>query len=232
VAALTDNSTDENSRSLLPHTGEGVVVDIGTGDGRFVYRAARENPRKFYVGIDASRAALEKISMKATRKPAKGGLPNVLFVQAAVEDLPGEFDGAADEIHIHFPWGSLLQAVVLGDEAVLRSLRRISAPGCLLEIVIGIDPVRDKTEIARLGLPSLTEDYLTGELIPKYLAVGFELVDFGTMDAGEWSKFETSWARKLQGGEGRRVIYLLVIARATCKFGFGYFLENLITLFS
>ena len=184
-------------------------MDIGTGDGRFVSRAARENPRKFYVGIDAVAKPLEKISMKATRKPAKGGLPNVLFVQAAVEDLPGELDGAADEIHIHFPWGSLLRAVVLGDEAVLRSLRRISAPECLLEIVIGIHPVRDKSEIERLGLPSLTEDYLAGVLIPKYLAVGFELVDFGSMGAEEWSKLETSWARKLQGGGGRRVSYLV-----------------------
>ena len=210
MAAPFDNSTDENSRSLSLHTGEGVVVDIGTGDGRFVYRAARENPRKFYVGIDASRAALEKISMKATRKPAKGGVPNALFVQAAVEDLPGELDGTADEIHIHFPWGSLLKAVVSGDEAVLRSLRRISAPGCMLEIVIGIDPVRDKTEIERLGLSSLTEDYLAGVLIPKYLAVGFKLVETGSMDTGEWSKLETSWARKLQGGEGRRVSYLVL----------------------
>lgn len=187
-------------------------MDIGTGDGRFVSRAARENPRKFYVGIDAVAKPLEKISMKATRKPARGGLPNVLFVQAAVEDLPEELDGAADEIHIHFPWGSLLQAVVLGDEAILRGLRRICADGCLLEIVIGIDPVRDKTEVERLGLPPLTEDYLNDVLIPKYLAVGFELVKTGSLEAGEWSKLETSWARKLQGGDGRRVSYLVLQA--------------------
>lgn len=201
-------------------------MDIGTGDGRFVYRAARENPRKFYVGIDANPKPLEKISMKATRKPAKGGLPNVLFVQAAVEDLPDELDGTADEIHIHFPWGSLLKAVASGDEAVLRSLRRICAPGCLLEIVIGIDAVRDKTEIERLGLSAMTEDYFRSVLIPRYEEAGFGLVDFGEMDAGEWSRLETSWARKLQGGEGRRVSWLcfgltgrnaIVIERAETK---------------
>jgi 16S rRNA (adenine(1408)-N(1))-methyltransferase len=209
VAAPSDNSIEKNSNVLSLHTGEGVVVDIGTGDGRFVQRAARENPQKFYVGIDAVAKPLEKISMKATRKPAKGGLPNALFVQAAVEDLPEELDGAADEIHIHFPWGSLLQAVVLGDEAVLRALRRISAPGCLLEIVIGIDPVRDKTEIERLGLPALSVDYIRDILVPNYEAADFRLVDSGSMDASEWSKLETSWARKLQSGEGRRVSYLV-----------------------
>jgi 16S rRNA (adenine(1408)-N(1))-methyltransferase len=209
VAVLSDNSTDENSTGLSSHTGEGVVIDIGTGDGRFVYRAARDNPRKFYIGVDANTKPLEKVSMKATRKPAKGGAPNALFVQAAVEDLPEEFDAVADEVHIHFPWGSLLRAVVLGDEGVLCALRRICAPGCMLEIVIGIDPVRDKTEIERLGLPALDAAYLRDVLIPKYLAVGFELVETGSMDASEWSKLETSWARKLQGGDGRRVSYLV-----------------------
>src|SRR5687768_2836886 len=135
-------------------------MDIGTGDGRFVYRSAQLNPRKFYIGIDAGRKPLEKISMKATRKPAKGGLPNVLFVQAAVENLPEEFDAAADEIHIHFPWGSLLRAVALGDKEILQSLRRISAPECLVEIIIGIDEERDKTEIEHLELPQFSLDYL------------------------------------------------------------------------
>jgi 16S rRNA (adenine(1408)-N(1))-methyltransferase len=188
-------------------------MDIGTGDGRFVYRAALENPRKFYIGVDANARPLEKISTKATRKPAKGGAPNALFVQAAVEDLPFEFDGTADEIHIHFPWGSLLQAVALGNEVVLRSLRRISAPECLLEIVIGIDPVRDKTEIERLGLPVLDAAYLKYVLVPKYEAAGFFLVELDSMDASEWPKLETSWARKLQGGDGRRVSCLVFEVR-------------------
>lgn len=201
-----------SSNNLSDHTGEGVVIDIGTGDGRFVYRAARENPRKFYIGVDANARALEAISMKATRKPKKGGAPNALFVQAAVEDLPEEFDGTADEIHIHFPWGSLLRAVVLGDEGVLCVLGRICAPDAMLEIVIGIDPVRDKTEIERLGLPEIDAAYLRDILIPRYEAAGFELVESGSMDADEWSKLETSWARKLQGGDGRKVSYLVFSA--------------------
>ena len=145
-----------NSENSSLHTAKGVIVDIGTGDGRFVSTAARANPSKFYIGIDANTKPLEKISMKATRKPLRGGLPNVLFVQAAVENLPEELNATADEIHIHFPWGSLLRAVVLGDEAVLASLRRVCAPQCLLEIVIGIDEERDRSEIERLELPKLS----------------------------------------------------------------------------
>jgi 16S rRNA (adenine(1408)-N(1))-methyltransferase len=150
--------------------------------------------------------------MKATRKPAKGGLPNVLFVQSAVENLPEEFDAAADEIHIHFPWGSLLRAVALGEEDVLQSLRRVSAPECLVEIVIGVDQERDKSEIERLELPQLSADYLENILIPKYEAAGFEILEKGILSASEWSRFETSWARKLQGSSDRKVIYLILQA--------------------
>ena len=85
------------------------MLDIGIGDGLFVYQYARRYPSKFYMGIDTNPRPLEKISEKIHRKPAKGGLPNVLFIQSSVEDLPAEFDGVADEIHIHLPWGSLLR---------------------------------------------------------------------------------------------------------------------------
>lgn len=210
MEAQFDNSTDENSNGLSHPIGEGVVIDIGTGDGRFVSAAAKANPNKFYIGIDANAKPLEKISMKATRKSSKGGLPNAMFVQAAVEDLPEELDGSADEIHIHFPWGSLLRAVAVGDEAVLTSLRRICAPECVLEIIIGVDQERDKTEIARLGIPELSSEYIVNILMPRYKAIGFVSVDHGVLDSSEWPKLETSWARKLKGNEGRTVIYLIL----------------------
>lgn len=209
MAAPSDNSKEKNSENLSNYTGEGVVVDIGTGDGRFVYRSAGKNPNKFYIGIDANAKPLEKISMKATRKPAKGGLPNVLFVQAAIENLPEELNETADEIHIHFPWGSLLRTVVSGDENVLLALRRICAPECLVEIIIGIDEERDKTEIERLKLPKLSSDYLVNVLLPKYQAAGFEILQSGILNSSEWSKMETSWARKLQGNDSRQVVYLI-----------------------
>jgi 16S rRNA (adenine(1408)-N(1))-methyltransferase len=212
VAAQFDNSTRKNSENLSLHTDEGVIVDIGMGDGRFVYQSARANPSKFYIGIDANAKPLEKISMKATRKPAKGGLPNVLFVQAAIENLPEELNETADEIHIHFPWGSLLRAVALGDETVLQSLRRICAPECLIEIVIGVDEERDKSEIERLELPKLSTVYLENVLIPSYQAAGFKILESGILTAADWSKLETSWARKLQGNESRRVTYLILQA--------------------
>ena len=196
----------------LPHTGEGIVIDIGTGDGRFVSAAAQANPNKFYIGVDANVKPLEKPSTKAMRKPTKGGLPNAMFVQAAVEDLPEEFEGVADEIHIHFPWGSLLKAVAVGDKAILRSLRRIAAPGGLLEIVIGIDPERDQNEIARLGLPELSPVILHAYLIPRYNEAGFQPHECRPLSRDEWARIDTSWSRRLSSGSQRTVYLLSFIA--------------------
>jgi 16S rRNA (adenine(1408)-N(1))-methyltransferase len=207
VAKASTNSTESSSRISLPRTRGGVVVDIGTGDGRYVYRSARSNPDRFYIGIDVERGALQKISEKIHRKPAKGGLSNVLFVHTSVEALPAELNDTADEIHIHFPWGSLLHSVVLGERRSLSALRRISAPGAWLEVLIGLDEARDAAEVRRLGLPSLTM------VVPRYARAGFEAVEIGIIPRSEWPHLETTWARRLRGNDARRMLFLVAQAR-------------------
>ncbi|HUE82775.1 MAG TPA: class I SAM-dependent methyltransferase [Pyrinomonadaceae bacterium] len=212
MVELPDNSTETLFSNSLPLTGEGVVIDIGAGDGLFVYQSARRNPRKFYIGIDANPRPLAKISEKIHRKPAKGGLANVLFLQAAVEDLPEELNETADEAHVHFPWGSLLRAVAIGDPSVLNNLRRICSPEALLEVVIGVDPERDRTELERLGVPVISLEYIDSVLAGAYNKSGFEITERGIVLQSEWSCLETSWARRLEGNLNRTVTFF--IARA------------------
>ena len=190
-----------------------MVIDIGTGDGLFVYQCARENPKKFYIGVDANPRPLEKVSERIHRKPAKGGLPNVAFIQAAAEELPPELDGVADEVHVHFPWGSLLRAVATGDVEVMRGLRRVCSPGAVLEVIIGIDPARDRSEVERLGLRTLSAEYIDSVLRRNYRAAGFEIFERGVLPPSRWPKLQTSWSKRLKGGAGRSLTY--VIARAT-----------------
>lgn len=207
-----DNSIAPPSKNLSLPTGEGIIIDIGTGDGVFVSECARSSPRKFYIGIDANARPLEKISEKIHRKPAKGGLPNVLFLQAAVEDLPPELDGVADEVHVHFPWGSLLGVVATGDEAVLTNLRRICSPNALLEILIGFDPVQDVSELARLEIPSLSLNYIDSVLATRYERSGFAIIERGVLSQSEWADVRTSWARRLKGRAGRSLTYIIAQA--------------------
>lgn len=153
------------------------MIDVGMGDGTFVSRSAKTRPDRFFIGIDPNRAPLERISERIHRKPAKGGLPNVLFLQAAVEDLPPELDGVADEVHIHFPWGSLLHAVTTGECQVLRNLRCMCAAGALLEVLFGLDPQRDRAEIERLELPELSISFIDSVLAPRYADAGFAIIE-------------------------------------------------------
>jgi 16S rRNA (adenine(1408)-N(1))-methyltransferase len=213
VAAPSDDSTLKPSEVLLNRTGAGIVIDIGTGDGNFVYQSARRNPNKFYIGIDANPRPLEKISEKVHRKPAKGGSTNALFLQAAVEDLPSELDGVADEIHIHFPWGSLLQALLTGNESVLRNLRRVCRPDALLEILISIDPVQDRSELNRLQAPALSLAYIDSGLAPRFRTTAFEIVERGECPAEQWPELQSTWAKKLRHNIRRSLVY--IIARAT-----------------
>jgi len=186
------------------------VIDIGTGDGSFVYHCAREQPRKFFIGIDANPRPLQKISEKVHRNPKKGGLPNVLFLQAGVEDLPAELDAIADEVHVHFPWGSLLGGVAgAGNITVLKNLRRLCLTGALLEVVIGLDSERDKAELNRLQIPPFDLEYIDKVLAGYYRRAGFEIVERGQRAFSEWPDLHSSWAKRLKGRPGRQLTYLI-----------------------
>ena len=188
------------------------MIDIGTGDGLFVYDLARANPNKFYIGVDANPRPLEKISEKIHRRPNKGGLSNVLFLQAAIDDLPAELDGIANEVHVHFPWGSLLAIVARADRNGLNNLRRIMSRDGLLEIVIALDPERDESEIKRLGIQSLDATFISSELEPRYRDAGFEILEAGVGNPESWSDLKTTWAKRLRGNQSRSLFYIVAKA--------------------
>lgn len=173
---------------------------------------AKANPEKFFIGIDANTKPLEKISTRITRKPAKGGLPNAMLVQSAVEDLPEELAGIADEIYINFPWGSLLRAVATGEPTVLKHLARVLKPKGTLTITVGVDRVRDRVELDRLAVPELGLSYFKGKLAASYSDTGLRMFDCRELAAGEWSSMETSWARRLGGNEDRRVFRMTFVS--------------------
>ena len=212
MVAPSDNLRGNSSNNSLNLTGEGVIVDIGTGDGQYVYHSARQNPTKFYIGIDPNVRPLKKLSEKIYRNQAKGGTPNALFIQAAVEDLPVELDGVADEVHVHFPWGSLLKAVCQGDLNVLQGIRGICAPDASLEVVVGIDPERDAAEISRLGLEVLSVDYIDNVLRQRYLSANFHLAERGLFPNSNTASIKSSWAKRLKGNSNRPITYW--VARA------------------
>ncbi len=179
-----------------------VLVDVGTGDGRFVYRWAGAHPDTFCVGLDAVGERMREVSHRASRKPARGGRQNALFVVAAVEALPEELEGLADTVVVNFPWGSLLSALVLPDPAVLAALRRLARPGAELLMLLNQSVLDDRAYAERLGLPPLTDERFEEELRPAYLAAGFSVREQRLLE-GE-APHQTSWGQHLTLGSGRR----------------------------
>jgi 16S rRNA (adenine(1408)-N(1))-methyltransferase len=133
---------------------------------------------------------------------------NALFVHAAAETLPSELNGVAGEVYVHFPWGSLLRAVAIGDEVVLRNLRRICAPQAQLKIFMSLDSERDRSEIERLGLPQISPAFLRQVLQPQYEQAGFEILEAGRLSGVAWTELRTSWAKRLRENEQRSLIYI------------------------
>lgn len=135
----------------------------------------------------------------------RAGLDNVVYVRAAVEGLPSELAGVADRVTIVLPWGSLLAAVVLPSIDILRDIRALCQPGAILTLLLAVDPVRDRAEILRLGLPPTRDPDLRSRLPEAYAAAGFDVTAVCSIGRDELARWPSSWARRLAHGRARSV---------------------------
>lgn len=185
-----------------------VTLDIGTGDGKFVYRLARNRPDWFCIGVDAERANLREISSRITRKPGRGGLPNALFAIAPAENLPPELNGLADRITINFPWGSLLQALVRAKRPFLDGLTRVAARPCVVEAYVNTSIFGDPVPLAVQTLPELTPAYVKEVLAPALAQAGITLVERKTVGKPALEEIASTWSKRLAFGREPDTIYM------------------------
>jgi 16S rRNA (adenine(1408)-N(1))-methyltransferase len=181
-----------------------VTIDLGTGDGRLPFTWAARSPGRLFVGLDASAAGLRELSGRAQRE----GRPNLLYVRAGVEDLPAELEGVADRVVVVLPWGSLLAAVARPSIAVLARVRALCRPGAALAVVLGIEATRDRSEIARLQLPALTDAHLRGPLADAYRNAGFTVISTRRLEAAGLRAWPSTWSRRLFHAPGRGAVQI------------------------
>lgn len=173
-----------------------VVVDVGTGDGRFAYYLAAD-PDQFVVGIDTLDEPMGETAAKAARKPAKGGRPNLVLVRASIEALPEELVGIADHIYVQLPWGRLLEGIVLADEAVVGGLRALGRSGAHLSVTLNGEIWVDSTPARYAALPVPTVEYVAEVIAPSFAAVGIDIGPARLLSADETQGLRTTWARRL-----------------------------------
>jgi 16S rRNA (adenine(1408)-N(1))-methyltransferase len=170
---------------------QNVWIDIGTGDGRFVRRIAATRPDHFVIGIDACRENLRVISRSAP--------PNALYVIANALALPCELNGSATHVTIHFPWGSLLTALLTGDPALLNGLAAIARTRATLEILL------NGGALSEVGWPIEAGG---AQMRDRLSAAGFDVHSITTLNARDLHNYPTTWARRLAFGRDPRALRL------------------------
>lgn len=181
-----------------------IELDLGTGNGRYIYKKAQENPEKLYIGIDPAEKQLRKYSKKAIRK----NLGNALFVLASAEMLPKELVDSADRLNILLPWGSLLDYVANFEKKRIQEILNLLKSKGILRIIFGYNLEQEPTETERLELEKLDKKYVEEKLIPKYENLNLELLEYKKLEKEELRNLETSWSKKLSFGKPRPVFHI------------------------
>jgi 16S rRNA (adenine(1408)-N(1))-methyltransferase len=168
-----------------------VLIDIGTGDGRYVLHVARIRPTWFALGVDACRENLRESSRKAS--------PNTLYVIANALTLPGELGGMASKVTINFPWGSLIMGLLDGEPMLLEGLHAIARPGAMLEIRLNAGALTEAGHTLESGGVRMRQALAEG---------GFDVHELVRLDAQELRQCHTTWAKRLAYGRDPRAVCL------------------------
>jgi 16S rRNA (adenine(1408)-N(1))-methyltransferase len=168
-----------------------IILDLGTGDGRYARTLAEQHPNWFIIGADACRENL--------REHSQTKLQNLLFVIANAQELPRELDGLVSHVTINFPWGSLLESLLAGDPKLIRGLKSVSRAGASLDLRLNGGALAEAGKTLESG---------TDRIYYNLLQAGWQLDRPVTMDAGALKRFPSTWAKRLAFGRDPRAIQL------------------------
>lgn len=167
------------------------LIDIGTGDGRFVQHVAHSWDGYFAIGIDACRESLRTVSR---RVPG-----NALFLIANACTLPCELYEQATHITVNFPWGSLLAGLLTCDRALLGGLAALAQPGARIDVRLNERALAVQGWSAAAGARQVQE---------TLTMAGFHLHPPVALTNQELGRLPTTWAKRLAYGRAAGAIAL------------------------
>ena len=148
-----------------------------------MHRALRD-PTTYAIALDASPDGLTRGAWRAHR----AGLGNAAFLVESVERLPSALAEIADEVTVHFPWGSLLRGLLDGSRDVLDGLARLLRPEGELRLLV--------SATSRDGYRA-TEPATFAGLAPHYDRCGLTLIEARWATPDEIAASRSSWAKRL-----------------------------------
>jgi hypothetical protein len=166
-----------------------ILLDLGTGDGRYVHSLARAFPDDFIIGVDSCRENLHEYS--------RAKLPNMLFVIANARSLPCELNGLVSHVTINFPWGSLLESLLIGDERLMCGLDSIARPNTVIDIRL------NGGALSEAGMPLETG---AGRVQEAMRAHGWRVSDLTCINDCDLQNFPSTWSRRIAHGRDARAV--------------------------
>ena len=168
-----------------------IILDLGTGDGKFALCHAESFPSNFVIGVDACRENLHEHS--------RAKLPNLLFIIASAQSLPQELSGLASHITINFPWGSLLESLLTGDSRLLCGLESIASSNASVDIRLNGGALAGQGWSLEDGAKRIFENLNWA---------GWNLRKPEILDSQALRAFPSTWAKRLAFGRDPRAIQL------------------------
>lgn len=168
-----------------------IVLDLGTGDGRYARFLAEKHPHGFVIGVDSCRENL--------RQHSQAKLQNMLFVIASAQDLPKELTGLVSHITINFPWGSLLESLLRADSKLKDGLESVSRS------VTSLDLRLNGGALAEVGT---TLEAGAEKIYNNMLQAGWQVDPAILMDANDLRNFPSTWAKRLAFGRDPRAVFI------------------------
>ncbi len=164
------------------------MVDAGTGDGRYALHVARTRADTLAIGLDASSDALAY----AARRAVRDRVPNLVLLREPLESLA--LDSFADELTIHFPWGSLLRGALAEDRAVFEAICRLPRASGRLTLTFSV--------IARdVHAPLSARDI--ARVAREHRWSGFTLLEARALYRADVVAARSTWGKRLDVGGTR-----------------------------
>jgi 16S rRNA (adenine(1408)-N(1))-methyltransferase len=168
-----------------------IMLDLGTGDGKFAFCHADKFPNHFVIGVDSCRENLHEHS--------RAKLPNLLYIIASAQALPHELHGLVSHININFPWGSLLESLLNGDDRLMHGLESVAGSSAALDVRLNGGALAEQGWSLEDGAKHIFENLTSA---------GWNLCKPEILDSRALRAFPSTWAKRLAFGRDPRAVQL------------------------
>ena len=166
-----------------------ILLDLGTGDGKFAFCHADNFPNHFVISVDSCRENLHEHS--------RARLPNLLYLIASAQNLPAELNGLVSHVTINFPWGSLLESLLIDGTHLMRRLESISSSTAFVDVRLNSGALAEAGWTLEAGAEQIYNNMLRAGWLVNTPAI---------MTADALRNFPSTWAKRLAFGRDPRAV--------------------------